>query len=223
MKRYLLVCRLLLVAAGLVCAGTARADVIAFSYDWSISPGAVIAGTGEATGSVAFALAADGSSSATLGGGSVSVPGATISSTSTAGGTVPPDHYSSPFSLTLRLTDTASGNFKDLTFSGNLAGDMTATSSTVKATFASLTQSASLGGHAYSATIDPGVVNIQDPTSKDLAKITALVSVSDPVVDPPPPTHNTPEPSTLLLAGLAIPLLGAAARHRRRARDRQPR
>jgi hypothetical protein len=224
MKTLTAISRSLLIVTMLLGAGTARAEVIDFSYSWGISPGSIFTGTGNATpggastGSIAFALAQDASSSATLGGSATPIPGATVTTTSSAGGAVGPDHFNSAFSMTLHLTDSASGKSADLTFAGTLFGDLTSKSSTVQTTFAPVFRQTTLGGHVYTVRFDPNPVNIQAPNSTDPTKVNAQVKVVDSRSSPPPPMQTTPEPATLVLAGLAVPLVGAIVhRNRRRA------
>src|SRR5262249_7933593 len=125
MKASSAISRLFPVALFLLGAGAARADMIDFSYSWSVDPGSVLVGTnpanvtgnGLSSGSVAIATAADGASSAVLGGGQAVIPTATVTTTGSAPPDAP-DSFATPFSLKLHLTDTASGNAGDLTFAG---------------------------------------------------------------------------------------------------------
>src|SRR5947209_7115969 len=82
----------------------ARADLIDFSYSWTIQP-AVIAG---GTGAVTLSASPDGTGTYdTTSTTSTAVHGALITTTSSA--TSPPDTFDTPFNVTLHLTDTASG------------------------------------------------------------------------------------------------------------------
>jgi len=192
--------------ASLLSASVARAEFADFSYSWSTSPSPPLFPGG--TGSVALALAADGSASAAINGGATLIPGAAIITTSSAGGTTSPDHFNVAYSMTLHLTDTSSGQSDDLTFSGTLSGNLTSDSSTLTSTFDNpVTRHTTLGVHAYSVTIDPTLLNIPAPGSPTPAEINAQVKVHGPPVLPPP--FQTPEPSTLLLAVVALPLMRA--------------
>ncbi len=80
--------------------GTARADLIDWSYHWSISPAPVLA---SGTGTVAEALYRGSSE-----GGSHNLLAAAVTTSSSAT-TRDPDRFNSSFNLTLHLTDAQSG------------------------------------------------------------------------------------------------------------------
>jgi hypothetical protein len=203
-----------LLAALLLCAGGARAELISFGYSWGGTPSTPASAA--AAGSVALSLAADGSASAVGGGSPTFIPGATFVTTSTATDSAP-DTFDVKYGLSLHLTDTESGEFADLTFSGTLSGSLTATGSTLLAVFDNpLTRTAVLGAHAYTVTISPIFFDVPGPGGTPV-QIGALVKADG---NPGPVPQQTPEPSSLLLAGLALPMVGAAWRRRRVARDR---
>jgi hypothetical protein len=201
-----------LLALALLGGGQARAEFVDYSYHWSIAPSSVIP---SGTGSALFALAGDGTASSEVGSATpTKVPGATVTTTSSA--TTTPDTFSTTYGLTLQLTDSASGQSGNLTFSGTLSGTLTATSSALVASFSSpLTQQLDLGGHLYSVTIDPSLLNLPAPMAGTPAAINALVSVSNGTNPPPPPPTQTPEPSGLVLGATAL-LAGLYARRRAR-------
>jgi hypothetical protein len=195
----------------LLLGGTARAEMVGFSYQWTVLPTSVFPG---GTGSVTLASAPDGTAQAELNKNAPTfIPGATVTTTSSA--TEPPDTFDTPFSMKLHLTDTASGLFGDLDFSGTIAGTLTATASSLTATFDEpFIKTLKLGTHVYKVQIDPALVSLPAPGASSPASIDARVTVAG-RIDEPPPTINTPEPSSLLLAGLGLPLLAAARRWRR--------
>lgn len=187
-----------LAVVGLTGESRALCDMVDFSYAWKIQPGPVIP---SGTGNVTFSLEA-GSSSAELGSTQPTIiPGATIQTSSLAG--VPPDRYNTNFVMTLHLKE---GKLEgDLTFKGSLTGTLTSTSSTLTIKLDSpTTQTATLGGHDFTTTIGPLLVNVPSPSAAFTAKIDAQVMVKK------VPTASTPEPSALLLGASA--LLGLAAR-----------
>ena len=95
--------------------GRARAEFVDYSYHWSISPNAVLSG---GTGSAAFALTGDGPATSLVGDSNPTViPAATITTSSSASGGAA-DTFNNPYSIGLRLTDKASGQFADFTFTG---------------------------------------------------------------------------------------------------------
>lgn len=192
----------------------ARAEFVDFSYAWSIQPGAVLPG---GTGSVQIALSPNASANYELGAASPTlIPGATITTTSSAASGTP-DSFNNPFSLKLSLTDTTSGATGNLTFSGTVSGTLTSTTSSLTSTFNNpLTQTLTLGSHIYGVTIDPSILGLPHPGADSNALLDALVRVTN--VNggtggggtPPGGPENAPEPSSLVLGGLAI--AGLAAR-----------
>jgi hypothetical protein len=205
--------RLLLPLAALVllAGGRARADFVDYSYHWSVQPSSVLPG---GTGSVTLAVAADGTGSSDTAATTATVlPGATITTSSSASN--PPDSFNTDFTMKLQLTDSASHVTGELTFQGTLSGTLTATSSSLTSTFHNpVTQTLTLGGHVYTVTIDPTLINLPSPTSPSPAAIDALMTVANKA----PPVSQTPEPSGLVLGATAV--LGLAARRWLRGRGR---
>lgn len=203
----------LLTAVVLLGAGQARAEMVSFSYQWSVQPSVIPAGTGVAT----FAAVDPVTTSAELNSSTPTyVAGATATTTSSATAESP-DVFNSPFSMTVTLTDSASGLFGDLTFDGTLSGKLTASGlpldDPLRATFADpFTKKLTLGDHTYSVTIDPTLVSLPAPGATSQSLIGALVMVSSKVDDPPDDDtpHKTPEPTSLLLGVTAI--MGLAVR-----------
>lgn len=200
----------LLTAVVLFGAGQVKAEMVGFSYQWTVLPTSVFPG---GTGSVTLAATPDGTASAELGSSTPTfIPGATVTTTSSATDVV--DVFDTPFSMSVKLTDTASGLFGDLSFSGTISGTLSATSSTLTATFDDpFTKTLTLGDKVYTVTIDPSLVSLPAPGATSPASIDARVTVANGGVDPAP----TPEPSSLILGATAV--LGFAARRllRRRA------
>ena len=121
--------------------------------------------------------------------------------------------------LTLSLTDDTGlhQTAVPLTFHGTITGDFSHDNTNLTNTFGSdHLQSVNLG--AYTFTIDlneftsPGIVG-----STNAGAISAHVTITP--YSNPHPTQDTPEPGTMLLAGLGMTFFGGAAwRKRRQAR-----
>jgi hypothetical protein len=201
-------CSPLLLAALLVLAPlsapAARADMINFGYSWTVQPSSVFA---SGTGSVTLAANPAGTGQATLNSATTAqIPGANVTTTSSANSPAS-DSFNTPFNMALQLTDNATQQSGTLTFSGSISGGLTASSSSLNVTFTQpFTQSLTLGQDTWTVSIRPTMLGLPIPGAP-AAQISALVSVSN--------VAETPEPSTLLLGGIACAGLGLFARRRR--------
>ena len=200
---------LLPLLAVLALFGESRARAgINFTYDWTSSPPSFITGNPGNTGNVQIATPVDATVPATVGGPSVSIPAATLSTTVGTGST---DTYNASFSLILKLTDGVSNTMKSLTFNGTVAGTLTTTTSSLFANFSNpLTQTLTFGNLVYSVTIDPSSLHLPTPGAQSLGQINAKVSVTS--TSP----STTPEPSSLVLGAIALSMAGLARRRRRK-------
>ncbi len=215
-----------LLGALLLGAGTVRADFNSnWSYTLSIDSGPTF-NSASGNSNVSFALNADGTT------GVATIPIGNFTSNSSSSTL---DPISAAYHLTVGITDGASGHEHDFSWLGSLSGSVSAPTtnsdgtqtpgqSSLQNVFSGpLTQSFTLGGQVYTLTIQPGATPIGAPKQAPVA-VDALVSVS------PADTggnqggqggvSQTPEPSTLLLAGCAASLLGLSRWRRGRAEVR---
>lgn len=178
-------------------APAARADWIAWTYSWSNSPQTILAdnpaGGGEITLSNQPTQAAVGNSD---------IVATNIRTYSTASPSAPDTFTNKAYTLTLTLTDSASGQSGTAVFTGIFNGTLTAASSNISNTFTGATTAIlDLGNNQYTVTLTaytpPG------PTgSVNAGGIGAHASVVVSQIH----LADTPEPTALLLAALGIPL-----------------
>ena len=191
MPRCLPIALLLLVGT----AAPARADFLGWSYDWSASPTSIPMSAG---GSLSLQTVR-GSSSATT--DNIIALGIFESQLPVGGPGVTavlPTLSPTPYTLTLTLTDAASGQSGHATFGGTLGG------SAVNLTNSFTTPTAKhllLGDTSYTVTLGPYF----KPVSPFPGFIGATVEAA-------PPAKDAPEPATLALAACAVPGLALVAR-----------
>ena len=162
-----------------------------YSFGWVVGPSAVLTGTnsstanGRSTGSVMVAPFVSGGASSTLGGpaGVVSLGLVTMSSSASDAS---PDRYNTPFTLTMKIKDSASGAWGTLTFTGTITGTLSWSHSSLSLTFHGSTQQLTLGSHVYSVTLPQGAIPLPIPGSAPI-KLTASVAIT-----------ATPAPTTKL-------------------------
>jgi hypothetical protein len=189
----------------LLSASPSRADFIHWTYSWSNSPSEII---GDA-GSGKIALSNENPTNAV---NNTDVVATNLHTFSTAPRSNPDVFTAKPYALTLNLTDQDSGATGTLTFTGQFDGTLTAGSSNLKNTFTGATeQSVVLGTHLYTALIGqyspPG-----PPDSSNAGSISAHATIEVQQV-----IEGAPEPSTLMLLGLGLPLASLGLWHRRYA------
>lgn len=193
----------------LLAASPVRADLLpSFSYSWDQSP-TTIAADGNGTGSISISV---GSGTATA---PSSIVAANLSVITSALAPTLDTYTNKAYQLTLTLTDTASGQTGTFVFNGVLNGSANTTSSNFTNSYVSATTVTDhIGAYNYTVQILP-------PVLPPIANGTTQGGISAQVTASPysSPLQNTPEPGTLLLAGLGLPLvigrrrlLAAAAR-----------
>jgi hypothetical protein len=215
-----------LIAIAALCgiSSTTRADPIAWDYSW-VRNSSVIPSDPGSFGAIAMKDAPSGHEV-----GPALLLATRLQAFSSAPSSTPDPFSNRPFSLTLRLTDDASGNSGTLTFQGSFTGTLSATSANLAAAVDQPSgQFLSLGGHSFGVNLT--VTPPGSPSSGTLGLIQAQVAFSataPPVSQPspsgsgsvpPPPSQmvppstalSSPEPSNLVLAGLGLIFLGCAS------------
>jgi MYXO-CTERM domain-containing protein len=189
----------------------ARADIVAWSYDWGSSTVAVAAG-GAGTGGVSLATPTGNAV------GTSDIVAANLATFSSALPGSPDTITNVPYNLNVKLTDGASGASGLLSFGGRFSGTLTPTSADISNAFdGPTTKSIQLGDNTYTVTLEnytaPGAPNATT-TGSIGAHVAVLADASSPPASPPQSAAATPEPSASVLAGLGLAVL-AAVRSRR--------
>jgi hypothetical protein len=217
MKRLFRVSSLIL----LLTAGTqARADDIAWNYNWSRTPPAILAGTG----GISFT---DQPTTEALNSSDIVATNLKVFSSADTKGSpghppMPADQIGSNgmYSLTLTIQDErpGAGAAQSLTWNGQLTGNFSMFNSNVANTFQPtpgappLTQFAKFGnGDVFTVTIGP-YSPPGDPADPHSGSIGAHVDISE------GSGHDlkTPEPTTMVLSFVGLSVFGGAAWRRRR-------
>jgi hypothetical protein len=183
-----------------------------WSFSWERGP-ATIDADSPGTGGISLAPFAVGTKT-----GSQFIQGLTFTTFSSAA-TTAPDHFTNAaYFLTLNLTDLSSNATGSVTFNGQFNGDLTATTADLQHQYTSpLVQKITLGNYDYKVTIGANP-QLSAPNSTLVTTLGAQVDVS---LHPSGGETggnlaSTPEPSTLLLVGLAAPFLGVRWARRNR-------
>jgi hypothetical protein len=205
---------------GLLCsAAEGRAGMINWTADWTQSTNVVGANGGAMSGGVTFASPPTG----TIQTGNATIT-AEILSTFTSATSGNPDLFNAaPYTLKVNLTDLASNQSSLLTFTGSLTGSQSTTSATFTNTFNSpTTLSTQIGGNDYTVSLfsfmAPGPATTPGG-SPVLGNIMAQVNVQAASTGGGGSTGtgggggtgtplSTPEPASLVLAGLGTSLFG---------------
>ena len=123
--------------------------------------------------------------------------------------------YNQSYALDLHLTDTATNASGDLHFLATITGSASFDSYHLQNTFTDPAQQITFGGSTYSVTLTPTLFGIVGPhTASDVFDTHASVTVQPATA--PPPTSDTPEPGTLILAGIAVVAFGGGKLRRKK-------
>jgi hypothetical protein len=193
-------------------AGMIPPDKIQWTYNFApgMNPAAVFADNHGGVGSVTFT---NENPSTAKGNSDIVATNLKVSSTATA---VDPDvlSHNGTYTIKLHLGVPANGLSGDLTFTGKLSGTFSADNANVTNVFGpNSTQTLTLGNYTFTVQLTaytpPG-----PPSQHNLGSISAHVTVE--ASDIGPGGGPSPEPSSMLLAGLGLSFLGGAAWRKRR-------
>jgi hypothetical protein len=186
-----------------------RAGFVNWSYNWSRVPADVI--SADAFGTSRLSLSDESLGRATNSSDIVATNIRTFSNTPRA---TPNQFLDAAYSLTLRLTDDASGESGTLTFNGVFSGRLSQSSADISNQFTSATTGVLvLGGSEYTVSIGdyspPGPPGINNAGSIGASvEVRSLEPAPNPDPDPVPVPNDVPEPSTVVLSGLGLSFLG---------------
>jgi hypothetical protein len=194
----------------LMAGARANADFIQWSYNWNINPISVLSDSGN--GSVSFT----NQPAQTASGNSDTV--ATNLKANSLAAPADPDtlNNTGAYTLTLALTDSASGQSGTVSFNGKLSGTFSKDSANITNAFIGATsEQLTLGSNVYTVTIGP-YSPPGPPDSTNLGSIAAHISVAPESVGGVG-GPSAPEPSTLLLGLFGLTGAGAFSWRKRRA------
>jgi hypothetical protein len=177
----------------LLTGARARADFINWDYSWNPSSSAVLADN-PTMGRITISSASGEAI------GNSFIVATNIRTVSSADPANPATFTNAAYGLSLTILDDASGQTGTINYSGAFNGTLSSKSALISNTFTGpQTLSVQIGNHLYTVQIGPfGPPG--PPTATNAGTISALANVS---------VKDVPEPSTLVLSGLCLSLLGA--------------
>jgi hypothetical protein len=207
----------------LLNAASARAGSIDWAYQWVGTPSSLNAAQGNG------AVQLEGTSG--LASDSSDILAASLRTTSSESPDRPAVFSNAGYQLTLRLTDLASQEVAELSFSGQVYGTLSALGARVRNQFGEdARQQVLLGKNWYEVDLayytPPGRPGTRDglfgasvavAPAIHVDALPGVVPLGEVVRAQPGPVTNNPEPSSLVLAGLGSLLLGGQAWRRRSA------
>jgi hypothetical protein len=197
------------VAVLMVLGSQARADNINWHYNWT--PGSLNVNSDAGPGG-GFLTFTNEPQAAAIGSSDIVVTNIRTVSTAPLSN---PDTFTTAgaYTLSLQITDDASGQTGSLTFSGKLGGSFSANNAAVMNKFTGqITQQLFLGGNTYTATIGPYAMP-GPPTATNAGSISAHVDVSGINIT----AKDNPEPSSMALSLFGLTTVGAGWWRKRRA------
>jgi hypothetical protein len=191
----------------LICTGVAHADPVPWSYQWTPS---TLSLTSDGPGLSKLLLSNEPTGTAA---GNSDIVATNLQVLSTADPNHPDTFTHKAYSLTLTIADNASKATGNLVFTGEFNGTASAGSAHIENTFTgSTTMTLALGNNTYIVTIGP-YTPPGPPGSTKFGAISATVVVKS------GSSSTTPEPSSMVLAGLGLSLVGVVGWRKRRRRQ----
>jgi hypothetical protein len=208
MKRSSLFCATL---ALFVNVGLVRADPTSWSVTWTPSTGTIAPDKGSTSKISLTGNSDSGSSNLNQ---TVYTTAVFVQYSSTAAANMADTFTKKTFDLTATLTDTASGKSQDLTFKLQFDGNLSRSGTTLKLTTLPSDPlfTDPLGGHIYRVRVSYYIAPSYPPTIQNPIGRAGVIVGTVTVVDP----KGMPEPSTLVLSGLAAPLVAVYWRRRKK-------
>jgi hypothetical protein len=200
----------------LLCSNSAKADYMDWTYTSTSSVPGLAVGALSPSGGASVSLTGYKNGSAGM-----SIPVIAYITSSSLDSAITFDPSTSKYTLSMNITDSATHDSGSLVFTGSVGGALSATTSTLTNSLTPSSSSLTLDGHVYTVTI-PSVA-LAPPTSSQ-QDILAMVRVSDVTGGgiPTPPTANTPEPGSIVLACVGVTITSQMCLRRLRSDWRQP-